>query len=119
MAVKVTPSLPPTLGLTQAKDTQLLGLGRLRVRGPGPGVGREGVADCLILRAQLRVLSPSQGPDPADTPQAGPPFRKPPPALEACFGPKILSSLKPTRAPKAPVPGSFPPPSQILPGRFP
>lgn len=49
MAAKVTPPLPPTLGLTSAKDTQLLGLGRPGVRGPGPGWGgREGpiVSSC-------------------------------------------------------------------------
>lgn len=44
----------PTLGLTPAKDTQLLGPGRHGVRGPGPRVGWVGGADCLIPRLSSR-----------------------------------------------------------------
>lgn len=55
------PSPAPTLGLTPAKDTQGLGLGRRGVR----GLGWVGGANCLILGSAL-CPCPSQEPGPAD-----------------------------------------------------
>ena len=67
MAVKVTPPLPPTLGLTPAKDTQLLGPGRHGVRGPGHGRGgREGLivssCDSDLCPKSLPGARPSRHP---------------------------------------------------------
>lgn len=109
MDVKVTPPLPPTLGLTLAKDTQLLGLGRRGEGGRGRLSHPVGSVPCPKLLPGAR---PSRHPSGWAT------LQEAPSQTGSLLWTQILSSLKPTQAPKAPAPGSFPPltdPPQALP----
>lgn len=107
------PTPAPALGLTPAKDTQLLGPGRRGVRGPGPGWGGwEGpiVSSCVSAeprapprgcaqQAPFRLSHPSRSPLPPDSRLALDP------------GP---SGPKSTQAPNAPAPGPVSPPGSSL-----